>query len=105
MAKKSTRLEALHQAFEENGISSDTIELSGSLIKNIKSYADAVPDYRHPSYTKHLLGDIIMIVFLRFLEMQMNGEKSKALQKGRKHGFENTWSFRMAFRRMILTAL
>lgn len=67
MAKKSTRLEALHQAFEENGISSDTIELSDSLIWNIKSYADAVPDYRHPSYTKHLLGDIIMIVFFAVL--------------------------------------
>ena len=63
MAKKSTRLEALQQAFEENGISSDTIELSDSLIRNIKSYADAVPDYRHPSYTRHLPGDIIMIVF------------------------------------------
>lgn len=40
MAKKSTRLEALHQAFKENGISSDTIEPSDSLIRNIKSYAD-----------------------------------------------------------------
>ena len=26
-----------------------------------------VPDYRHPSYTKHLLGDIIMIVFFAVL--------------------------------------
>lgn len=67
MAKKSTRLEALHQVFEENGISSDTIELSDSLIRDIKSYADAVPDYRHPSYTRHLLGDIIMIVFFAVL--------------------------------------
>lgn len=67
MAKKSTRLEALHQAFEENGISPDTIELNDSLIQNIKKYADAVPDYRHPSYTRHLLGDIILIVFFAVL--------------------------------------
>ena len=67
MAKKSTKLEALHQTFKENGISSDTIELSDSLIRDIKSYADAVPDYRHPSYTRHLLGDIIMIVFFAVL--------------------------------------
>lgn len=67
MAKKSTRLEALHQVFEENGISSDTIELGDSLIRNVKSYADAVPDYRHPSYTRHLPGDIIMIVFFAVL--------------------------------------
>ena len=26
-----------------------------------------MPDYRHPSYTKHLLGDIIMIVFFAVL--------------------------------------
>ena len=67
MAKKSTRLEALHNIFEENGISPDTIELNDSLIREVKKYADAVPDYRHPSYTKHLLGDIIMIVFFAVL--------------------------------------
>ena len=49
MAKKSTRLETLHNAFEENGISPNTIELNDALIRNIKKYADAVPDYRHPS--------------------------------------------------------
>lgn len=67
MAKKSTRLEALQHTFNENGISPDTIELNDSLIQDIKKYADAVPDYRHPSYTKHLLGDIIMIVFFAVL--------------------------------------
>ena len=67
MAKKSTRLGALHHTFEETGISPDTIELNDSLIREIKKYADAVPDYRHPSYTRHLLGDIIMIVFFAVL--------------------------------------
>lgn len=67
MAKKSTRLGALHHTFEENGISPDTIELNDSLVREIKRYADAVPDYRHPSYTRHLLGDIIMIVFFAVL--------------------------------------
>ena len=67
MAKKSTRLGALHHTFEENGISPDTIELNDSLIREIKKYADAVPDYRHSFYTRHLLGDIIMIVFFAVL--------------------------------------
>lgn len=67
MAKKSTHLEALHNLFEENGISPDTIELNDSLIQDIKKLAEAVPDYRHPSYTWHLLGDIIMIVFFAVL--------------------------------------
>ena len=39
MAKKSTRLEALHDIFEENGISPDTIELNDSLIQDIKKHA------------------------------------------------------------------
>lgn len=67
MAKKATRIETLHQAFEENGISPNTIKLNNSLTQNVKKYADAVPDYRHPSYTKHPLGDIIMIVFFAIL--------------------------------------
>lgn len=67
MSKKSTRLEALHNTFEENGILPENIMVNDTLIREIKQYADAVPDYRHPSYTKHLLGDIIMIVFFAIL--------------------------------------
>lgn len=67
MAKKSTKLEELHDVFKENDISFRNIELSTKVIEEIKENADAVPDYRHPSYTKHLLGDIIMIVFFAML--------------------------------------
>lgn len=67
MAKKSTRLQALQDIFEENGISADMIEHNDTLVEKIKGYADAVPDYRHPSYVKHLLGDIIMITFFAIL--------------------------------------
>lgn len=67
MSKKSTKLEALHETFKEHEISTKSIELSDSLIKEIKKHADAVPDYRHPSYSRHLLGDIIMIVFFAIL--------------------------------------
>lgn len=67
MAKRSTRLEELHNTFEENGISPDTIVTNDRLIQEIKKQADAVPDYRHPSYVKHPLGDILMIVFFAVL--------------------------------------
>ncbi len=67
MAKRSTKLQILQNIFEENGISAETIERSDALIEKIKKYADAVPDYRHPSYTRHLLGDIIMITFFAML--------------------------------------
>ena len=67
MAKKSTRLEELHNTFQENGISPETIMQNDRLIREIKKHADEVPDYRHPSYVQHLLGDIIMIVFFAVL--------------------------------------
>lgn len=67
MSKKSSRLEALQDVFAENNITKDTIELNDSLIQRIKKNADAVKDYRHPSYVKHPLGDIIMIVFFAVL--------------------------------------
>ena len=67
MAKKSTRLEALNNTFQENGISPETVMQNDRLIREIKKHADAVPDYRHPSYVRHLLGDIIMIVFFAVL--------------------------------------
>lgn len=67
MPKRSTRLEALNETFRENGISPEILEGNDSLIKKIKKNADAVHDYRHPSYSRHLLGDIIMIVFFAIL--------------------------------------
>lgn len=67
MSKKSTRLELLQNISEDNGISSDSIELNDGLIKEIQRYADGVHDYRHPSYVKHKLSDIIMIVFFATL--------------------------------------
>lgn len=67
MSKKSTKLEALCETFHENGITSETLEGNGVLIEKIKEQAEAVPDYRHPSYTRHLLCDIIMIVFFAVL--------------------------------------
>ncbi len=63
MAKRSTKLQALHDIFDENGISAETIERNDALVEKIKKYADTVSDYRHPSYVRHLLGDIIMITF------------------------------------------
>ena len=67
MSKKSTKLSALQNMFQENQISPDKIELSDSVIIEMKKKADLVPDYRHPSYIRHLLGDIIMITFFALL--------------------------------------
>lgn len=56
MSKKSSRLEVLQDVFAENNITKDTIEWNDALIQNIKKNADAVKDYRHPSYCKAAAG-------------------------------------------------
>lgn len=67
MSKKSTKLEALNDIFVENGITRDDIPIHDDLIRKLKKNADAIPDYRHPSYIWHLAGDIVMIVFFALL--------------------------------------
>lgn len=67
MSKKSSRLEALQEVFVEHKITKDTIEWNDAIIQKIKKNANAVQDYRHPSYIRHPLGDIIMIVFFAVL--------------------------------------
>ena len=67
MPKKSSKLTALQELFEENQISTKTIEFNDVVIQELKKKAEAVPDHRHPSYTKHLLSDIIMITFFALL--------------------------------------
>lgn len=67
MPKKSTKLTALQNLLEEHQISMETIERNDTIIQELKKKAEAVPDHRHPSYTKHLLSDIIMITFFALL--------------------------------------
>ena len=67
MSKKCTKLEALQELFKENGISTKNIELNTTLIDKIKNNAESVQDYRHSSYIRHKLSDIIMIVFFAML--------------------------------------
>ena len=67
MPKKSTKLTALQDLLEEHQISIETIERNDTIIQELKKKAEAVPDHRHPSYTKHLLSDIIMITFFALL--------------------------------------
>ena len=86
MAKKSTRLETLGEVFRENGISPNAIEGNDVLIRKIKEHADTVPDYRHPSYTRHPLGDIIMIVFFAVLGNANEWEEIETFAKKKENG-------------------
>lgn len=91
--------------FEENGISAEMIEGNDTLVRKIKGYADAVPDYRHPSYVKHLLGDIIMITFFAILGNADEWGESRVLQRKKKNGSKNIWNFHMESLQMTLSVL
>lgn len=67
MSKKSTKLEALHDLFEENNIQVNLIEGNDAIIEAVKKNAETIPDYRHPSYVRHPLASIVMIVFFAVL--------------------------------------
>lgn len=67
MSKKNTKLKAFQETLKENNVTLANIEKNDELIRIIKRNADAVRDYRHPSYVRHLLGDIIMLTFFAVL--------------------------------------
>lgn len=67
MAKKSSKLTELNAIFSEHSISADTIELSDDLIFEIKKKAETIKEYRHESYIRHLLVDVVMITFFAML--------------------------------------
>lgn len=81
MAKKSTKLEALHDILQDAGITSAAIESNDRLIREIKRAADMIPDYRHPSYTRHVLGDIVMITFFAILGNANEWEEIESFAK------------------------
>lgn len=67
MSKKNTKLKAFQETLKENNVTLANIEKNDEMIRIIKRNADAVRDYRHPSYVRHLLGDIIMLTFFAVL--------------------------------------
>lgn len=60
--KNQLNLKALCETFRENAITPEALKWNEVLIEKITEQAETVLDYHHSSYTRHLLGDIIMIV-------------------------------------------
>lgn len=98
MVKRLSKLRELNNVFSENGISADTIELNDDLIFEIRKLAGMVKDYRHESYARHILSDVIMITFLQYLQVRMNGRKLRFLPSQRKYGLEDIWNCHMEYR-------
>ena len=67
MARKSGKLEIIQDVLKETDITMDSIERNETFIRELVRNARAVPDYRHPSYVRHLLEDILVISLLAIL--------------------------------------
>ena len=67
MARKSGKLETVQDVLKETDITIDSIERNEAFIRELVKNARAVPDYRHPSYVRHLLEDILVISLLAVL--------------------------------------
>lgn len=67
MARKAGKLETIKTTLKELDIRIIDIEKNEHFLQEMKKAAQAVHDYRHPSYVKHLLEDILMICLLALL--------------------------------------
>jgi predicted transposase YbfD/YdcC len=67
MAKRSGKLAELSGILSENNITAETIELNDEIIFEMKKKASMIKEYRHESYTRHLLVDVVMITFFAML--------------------------------------
>lgn len=67
MARKSGKLETVQEVLKEADVTINSIERNDVFIRELARNARAVPDYRHPSYVRHLLEDILVISLLAVL--------------------------------------
>ena len=86
MSKKSTKLEAFRNVLLDNNISAETIEKNDELIEAIKKNAETIEDYRHPSYVRHLLSDIVMLTFFAILSNANEWGEIESFGKQQYHG-------------------
>ncbi len=67
MEKKTSKLKEMQEVFRKNNITTETIELNDELIYEVKDIAKTIQDYRHESYKRHKLVDVVMITFFALL--------------------------------------
>ena len=67
MARKSGKIGDIQETFKDYNIGIKDITGNDIFIRCLSKEAAKVPDYRHPSYVKHKLQDILSICILGFL--------------------------------------
>ncbi|GHV24050.1 putative transposase YncI [Clostridia bacterium] len=64
---KTGKIFEIQKIFSEKNINTTTIENNDEMILAVKELAGKIPEYRHPSYIKHRLADVVMIHFFAML--------------------------------------
>ena len=67
MARKSGKIGDIQETLKDYNIRVKDITVNDVFIRSLSKEAAKVPDYRHPSYVKHKLQDILSICILGFL--------------------------------------
>jgi predicted transposase YbfD/YdcC len=67
MAKKASKIKEFGKLLKENNITAETIGENEEIINKMKENAKQIQDYRHESYIRHLLVDVVMIMFFAVL--------------------------------------
>lgn len=67
MARKSGKIGDIQETLKDYNIRIKDITVNDVFIRSLSKEAAKVPDYRHPSYVKHKLQDILSICILGFL--------------------------------------
>ncbi len=67
MVRKAVKIWDIQETLKDYNIKIKYIVVNDDFICCISKEAEKVPDYRHPSYVKHKLQDIISICIIGFL--------------------------------------
>jgi len=67
MPKRTSKLAELGKALKENNITFSAIEKNDEVINVMKKNAEMIEDYRHESYVRHILSEVVMITFFAAL--------------------------------------
>ncbi len=67
MARKSGKIDNIQEILKDYSIGIKDIKNNSIFIHSLSKETAKVPDYRHPSYVKHKLQDILSICILGFL--------------------------------------
>lgn len=102
MARKAEKIGNIQEALKDYSIGINDIENNDIFIHSILKEAAKVPDYRHPSYIKHKLQDILSICILGFLADCNEWEEIADFAQQKEKWLKKYLNFLMVYHLLIL---